>query len=77
MATDPRPPWAFPDFTPDPMALSVGDFVEKVGGDYSLRGVVVAAFHTRAGRARYVVEAGVPPGLLHIYAEKNLRIIEE
>jgi hypothetical protein len=48
----------------------VGDKVQKVGGDYSFAGVVVAAFVKLSGAMRYVVEDD--RGLLFIFAEKNL-----
>jgi hypothetical protein len=49
----------------------VGDRVEKVGGDYTFEGVVVAAFCKLSGAERYVVEDD--RGVLHVYGEKNLR----
>ena len=55
----------------DEFEFAVGDKVEKVGGDYELEGVVVSAFKKVSGEIRYVVEATVPRGLLHIYSAKK------
>ena len=57
------------------MKFKQGDRVVKVTGDYSIKGTVVAAFETRKGKERYVVDADVPPGLLHIYGPQNLEFI--
>jgi hypothetical protein len=54
--------------------FSVGDPVEKIGGDYTFVGVIVAAFCKRSGAERYVVED--ERGILMIYSEKNLRRAE-
>jgi hypothetical protein len=51
--------------------FSVGDHVEKVGGDYTFVGTVVAAFTKLSGAVRYVVEDD--RGVLHIYSAKNLK----
>lgn len=51
---------------------SVGDHVEKVGGDYTFIGVVVAAFNKLSGAERYVVEDD--RGVLHVYSAKVLRL---
>jgi len=52
---------------------AVGDRVVKTSGDYSLSGEVRAAFTTKAGKVRFVVDHGpVAPGLLHIYGPTNL-----
>lgn len=56
------------------MGFKVGDKVEKVGGDYTFTGVVVAAFQKLSGAERYVVEDD--RGVLHVYSEKNLRLSE-
>ncbi len=56
-------------------AFKVGDKVRKVGGDYTLEGVVVAAFRKTSGKERYVVEADVPAGLLHICSAENLKLL--
>lgn len=57
--------------------MSVGDRVEKVSG-YKFPGVIVSAFLTLAGELRFVVECTIPgcEGMLHIYAENNLRKVE-
>lgn len=54
--------------------LTEGDFVEKVGGDYTFEGVIVSVFTKRSGAYRFVVEDD--RGALHIYSEKNLQRIE-
>ncbi len=54
--------------------FQVGDHVEKVGGDYTFTGVVVAAFHKLSGAERYVVEDD--RGVLHVYSAKILRLKE-
>lgn len=51
---------------------AVGDLVEKVGGDYTFIGVVVAAFKKLSGAERYVVEDD--RGVLHVYSAKVLRL---
>lgn len=53
------------------------DRVMKVGGSYRMEATVVAAFFTLSGEARYVVEADVPKGLLHIYSEHNLEAMSD
>lgn len=65
--------------------INLGDKVEKVGGDYTFIGFVVAKFNkmsavqlpdgipVMAGPIRFVVQDD--RGILHIYSEKNLRKI--
>lgn len=53
------------------MTFSVGDAVEKIGGDYRFEGTVVAVFAKRSGAIRLVVEDG--RGLLFIFNETQLR----
>lgn len=53
------------------MKFFVGDKVEKVGGDYTFKGVVVAAFYKLSGAPRYVVEDD--RGVLHVYSAANLQ----
>lgn len=53
--------------------MQVGDFVEKVGGDYDFGGYIVAAFTKLAGEKRYIVEN--EDRILHIFSEKNLRVL--
>lgn len=55
-------------------AFQVGDHVEKVGGDYTFTGVVVAAFQKLSGAERYVVEDD--RGVLHVYSAKILKLKE-
>jgi len=50
--------------------FDVSDEVQKVGGDYTFEGVVVAVFEKLSGQVRYVVEDD--RGCLHIYSAKNL-----
>jgi len=56
------------------MKFKVGDRVEKVGGDYSFVGIVVAAFEKLSGADRYVVEDS--RGVLHVYSAKILKPYE-
>lgn len=51
--------------------------VQKVKG-YQWPGVVVSAFHTLDGKARYVVECTVPAvsGALHIFSGDQLELIK-
>ena len=46
--------------------------VEKIGGDYTFEGTIVAKFTKLSGAVRFVVEDD--RGVLHIYSEKNLRL---
>ena len=55
----------------DEQQFFVGDKVEKVGGDYTFVGVVVARFYKLSGVTRYVVEDD--RGVLHVYSAKVLR----
>ena len=55
--------------------LNVGDKVRKVGGDYVFDGVIVSSFLKISGKVRYVVEDD--RGILHIFSEKNLKLLEE
>ena len=54
--------------------FKVGDLVEKVGGDYTFVGHVVAVFSKLSGAVRLVVEDD--RGVLHVYSEKILRSVE-
>lgn len=54
--------------------FKVGDKVEKVGGDYTFVGYVVAVFAKISGAIRLVVEDD--RGVLHVYSEKILRSVE-
>ena len=49
-----------------------GQFVRKVGGDYTFTGTVVAKFKKILGQVRYVVEND--QGILHIFSGKNLAL---
>jgi hypothetical protein len=53
--------------------MQLGDEVEKIGGDYTFVGVVVADFKKLSGGRRLVVEDD--RGVLHVYSEKNLRLM--
>jgi hypothetical protein len=59
--------------TPGTAALKfkVGDKVTKPQG-YPFPGEVVAAFRTRQGEERYVVESLILPGMLHIFSGTQL-----
>lgn len=52
--------------------LSIHDKVEKIGGDYTFVGHIVAVFQKLSGQVRYVVEDD--RGVLHIYSYKNLKL---
>lgn len=54
------------------MSLKIGNAVEKIGGDYTFEGIVVAAFKKLSGVERFVVEDD--RGVLHVYSEKILRL---
>ena len=54
--------------------FKVGDKVEKIGGDYTFVGYVVAVFAKLSGAIRFVVEDD--RGVLHVYSEKILRSVE-
>lgn len=54
--------------------MKIGDRVEKVGGDYTFVGVIVADFLKLSGARRFVVEDD--RGVLHVYSEKNLKLTE-
>lgn len=53
--------------------FAIGDHVEKIGGDYTFVGTVVAAFPKLSGAERFVVEDD--RGVLHVYSAKNLRAV--
>jgi hypothetical protein len=55
--------------------FKVGDKVEKVGGDYTFVGHVVAVFPKLSGAIRLVVEDD--RGVLHVYSQKILRLVNE
>ena len=55
--------------------METGAKVEKVGGDYQFKGIIVSVFKKLSGVERYVVEDD--RGVLHIYSEKNLRRTHE
>lgn len=55
----------------DDFEYGLGDKVEKIGGDYDFRGVIVAGFTKTTGAQRYVVEN--QDGILHIFSAKNLK----
>lgn len=54
--------------------MKLGDKVEKVGGDYTFVGYIVADFNKLSGARRLVVEDD--RGVLHVYSEKNLKLAE-
>ena len=53
----------------------VGDKVEKVGGDYTFVGIIVASFKKLSGVKRYVVEDD--RGVLHVYSAKILKFVDD
>lgn len=53
--------------------LELGKHVEKITGDYTFEGTVVADFFTLAGKRRLVVEHD-GTHMLHIFSEGNLRV---
>lgn len=57
------------------LEFNIGDKVKKHSGDYSVTGTVVAAFHKKSGKPRYVVECDVPEGLLLIFNSSNIKKI--
>lgn len=57
------------------MKFGIGDKVRKVSGDYTFKGVVVAAFQKLSGSHRFVVEN--QEGILHIFSDKNLERVDE
>lgn len=57
----------------EPLKFSPGDQVQKVGGSYQAKGIVVAAFNTTGGAARYVFEFTAFPGMLHIFTGAQLQ----
>jgi hypothetical protein len=59
--------------TEEPLIFRTGDAVHKPAG-YPFPGVVVSAFRTRAGKARYVVEHDHAHGLMHIFNARQLAL---
>lgn len=55
--------------------MRLHDEVEKVTGDYSFVGVIVADFKKLDGARRLAVEDD--RGVVHIYSEKNLKVIDD
>lgn len=51
------------------------DDVIKNRGDYTFRGVVVAAFQKKSGAWRYVVENDA--GILHIFSDAQIDLVED
>lgn len=61
-----------------PDLYEIDDYVEKVTGDYTAKGYIVAVFRTKWLRMlRYVVEHRAEGGgsFCHIYSHSNLRFI--
>lgn len=54
--------------------IKVGDYVEKYTGEALWSGWVVAVYHTRRGKLRYVVEID-PQGFQMIAVPSQLRVI--
>lgn len=51
--------------------LVVGDWIQKIGGDYNFDGQVRAVFQKRSGKWRVVAENH--NGILHIFNAEQLR----
>lgn len=67
LGSSPKPPIAL---------LPIGTRVRKCTGDYRLEGYIEAAFVTRQGHERYVVNhEPVATGMLHIYGRGNLEVL--
>lgn len=49
-----------------------GQRAVKVGGSYQAAGVIMSVFPADDGTPRYVFRFDNPPGLLHIFSDKNL-----
>ena len=52
--------------------FSLEESVEKIGGSYQATGTIKARFLADDGTPRYVFRFDNPPGLLHIFNEKQL-----
>jgi hypothetical protein len=52
--------------------FEVEECVRKCGGSYQAEGVIKARFLADDGTPRYVFRFDSPPGLLHIFNEKQL-----
>ncbi len=57
--------------------MKTGDKVKKIGGSYQATGTIVSIFQTTQGKTRAVFEFDEFPGMLHIYTEKQLEVIDE
>lgn len=57
--------------------IYTGDKVRKIGGSYQATGTIKAVFEADDGSKRYVFRFDNPPGLLHIFNEKQLELIKE
>ena len=55
--------------------IGVGKQVEKTGGDYQYKGIVVADFLKKSGQRRLVVEN--TDGMLFIFNPSQLRLAKE
>lgn len=53
-----------------PFVFHEGEWVEKISGDYTFTGIVVARFRKRSGSPRYVVEN--EDGVIHIFNHNQL-----
>ena len=67
-----------PDYQePFPYKFRVGDLARKVGGSYTAEGIIVACFRTvRKQENRVVFSFLEPEGMLHIFNEKQLELVE-
>ena len=57
--------------------LSVGDYVRKSGGSYQADGFIVGIAVTTMGQVRYVFEFETFPGMLHIFNDSQLELLEK
>lgn len=57
--------------------FQIGDKVQKVGGTYQANGTIVGHAVTTRGDMRYVFEFSDYPGMLHIFNEGQLELLDE
>lgn len=57
--------------------LNVEQRAKKVGGSYQAEGIIKAKFLADDNTWRYVFRFDNPPGLLHIFNEKQLEVEDD
>lgn len=57
--------------------FKVGDYVRKSGGSYQADGFIVGIAVTTMGQVRYVFEFETFPGMLHIFNDSQLELLEK